>query len=315
MNSNISATIGFGIGDIADLLTPQDVVLGTASGRFSNVSDIVSRTSETLDWISGKCKSPADYLISSPAHFVVCPMLDQAKIPQAVLASKTLILTDNPKLLFAKIVNKLFVQVKEHSISLSARIDREAVIGANVHIGANCVIGKVVIGDNTVIMDNCSIFDSVKIGKNVVVKPGAQLGLGGFGFVRDENRDFVNFPQLGGLVIEDDVEIGPQSCIDKGSLSITKICRGTKIGAFVKIAHNCIIGKSCFIGAQVFIGGSVTIGDYNWIAPGVLIRDQIRIGSNSMCGLGSVVVKDISDNELWLGNPARFERSLKDLVL
>jgi UDP-3-O-[3-hydroxymyristoyl] glucosamine N-acyltransferase len=299
--------------DISIFLSNEDVVIGAKNNTFSTISDIKHRTPETLDWISNKCQSPIDYITANPANFIICPEFNISELPKALRAKKTIIITRNPKLLFARIVNALFVQHQEHSISSSAVIEAGAKIGVNVHIGNNCYIGNAVIGDNTVIMDNCTINDTVTIGNNVLLKPGAQLGLGGFGFVRDENSNFIDFPQLGSLVIEDDVEIGPNTCIDKGSLSLTKIGRGTKIGAFVKIAHNCIIGKSCFIGAQVFIGGSVTIGDYNWIAPGTLIKDQLKIGSYSTCGLGSVVVKDIADHELWLGNPARFIRRLTEI--
>jgi len=299
--------------DLERFLSEDDHVFGNKIGTFSTISDIQNRTSETLDWISNKYQSPIDYIHNSPANVILSPPIDPGELHAKVLNKKTIILSKNPKLLFARVANALFVEQKKHMISPSAVIEEDAKIGANVHIGNNCYIGKAVIGDNTVIMDNCIVQDDVTIGNNVLVKPGVQLGLGGFGFVRDENNDFVSFPQLGGLVIEEDVDIGPQTCIDKGSLSVTLIGRGTKIGAFVKIAHNVIIGQSCFIGAQSFIGGSVTIGSFSWIAPGSMLRDQIKIGSRSTCGLGSVVVKDISDNELWLGNPARFVRILTEI--
>jgi UDP-3-O-[3-hydroxymyristoyl] glucosamine N-acyltransferase len=304
----------YDLSDLVAFLSNNESVVGTGNGTFSEASDIRGRTAETLDWISAKNSSPIDYIRNSPACYIICPHLELDSIPNEILRSKTLILTTNPRLLFARIANALFVEQKDHTISSTAVIDADAKIGANVHIGNFCQIGKAQIGDNTVIMDNCIVFDNVIIGTDVLIKPGAQLGLEGFGFVRDENNRFVAFPQLGSLEIENDVEIGPNTCIDKGALSVTKIRCGTKIGAFVKIAHNCEIGESCFIGAQVFIGGSSRIGNYNWIAPGVKIRDQINIGSNSICGLGSVVVKDIGDSELWMGSPARFIEKRKAIT-
>lgn len=300
----------YSLADLRIYLSEQDVILGRGEYTFSNVSDIKGRNAETLDWLGGSSKNPLDYISNSPARYIICPMLDPQSIPADILSGKTLILTGNPRLLFAKVVNGLFVKHPSHSISNTAIISPDAKIGKNVHIGDHCNIGKVVIGDDTVIMGNCTVCDGVIIGEKVLIKPGVCLGLEGFGFVRDAEHRFVSFPQLGGLEIHDHVEIGAYTCIDKGALSTTIIGKGTKIGAMVKIAHNCIIGESCFIGAQAFMGGSSVIGDRSWIAPGVMIRDQITIGEGSFCGLGAVVVKNVGNDELWVGNPARFVRKI-----
>ena len=118
------------------------------------------------------------------------------------------------------------------------------------------------------------------------------------------NKEFEKFPHIGGVVIEDDVEIGANACIDKGTLGDTIIRKGSKLDNFVHIAHNVTIGQHTAVIAHAMIGGSTVIGNYSWIAPSVVIRDGLNIGNNVLVGLGAVVTKNIPDNETWAGIPA-----------
>lgn len=110
------------------------------------------------------------------------------------------------------------------------------------------------------------------------------------------------------MVIEDDVEIGANAIIDRGTLDSTIIGRGTKINNLCHIGHNVVMDKNCVIGVHSYAGGSSKIGDDSWLAPGAIIRDGIRIGSNVMIGMGSVVTKDIGDNCVAYGVPTRVVR-------
>ena len=145
----------------------------------------------------------------------------------------------------------------------------------------------------------------IKKGKNVVIHTGAILGSEGFGFERNENYELEKVPRIGGVIIGNDVEIGENTCISRGTINDTIIEKGTKISSLVYIGNNVKIGKHCAICGSVFIGGSVIVGDYTYIAPGAIIRDNIELGSNCFIGMGSIVVKDVKDDLVVYGNPAK----------
>jgi UDP-3-O-[3-hydroxymyristoyl] glucosamine N-acyltransferase len=147
-----------------------------------------------------------------------------------------------------------------------------AVIEPGATVGADCVIGP-----------NVTIYESVQMGDRVVVQAGAVLGAKGFGYVRGQDGKYVLFPQQGTLVIEDDVEIGASTTIDRGALGETRIGRGTKIDNQVHIAHNCSIGEDVVIAAQVGISGSCTIGD------GVVMAGQVGLGDHVIIGPGVIL--------------------------
>ncbi|MBI2446482.1 MAG: UDP-3-O-(3-hydroxymyristoyl)glucosamine N-acyltransferase, partial [Parcubacteria group bacterium] len=120
-----------------------------------------------------------------------------------------------------------------------------------------------------------------------------------------EDRKLIQFPHVGGVIIEDGVEIGANTCVDRGALGDTIIREGAKIDNLVHIAHNVIIGKNCRIICLVGIGGSVEIGDDSFIGISASIKNQKKIGKNVTVGMGAVVTKDIPDNTIVIGNPAR----------
>lgn len=155
----------------------------------------------------------------------------------------------------------------------------------------------------------------IKKGENVVIHTGAILGSEGFGFERNEHYELEKVPRIGGVVIGNDVEIGENTCISRGTINDTIVDSGTKISSLVYIGNNAKIGKYCAVCGSVFIGGSVVVGDYTYIAPGAIIRDNIEIGFNCLIGMGSIVTKSISDNMIVYGNPAKEVRKNKPIFL
>lgn len=145
----------------------------------------------------------------------------------------------------------------------------------------------------------------IVIGDRCVVGPGARIGQEGFGHVQSESGDFVLRPHTFGVVIEEDVSIGANTCIDRGSWRDTTIGAGTKIDNLVHIAHNVIIGKRCLIVAQAEVSGSVVLEDESYLAPGALVRERLVIGTRSVVGLGAVVTKDVRPRVTVAGVPAR----------
>ena len=293
------------INDIRSKVSFCGKIIGRKDNLFNKVGDKDHIEKETLDWINMTNKNPLAYLANSPALVIICPDSIEKDIPQKILDSKTILLTDNPNLLFSKIVNTFFVVNQKSAIHKTAIIDTEAVIGKNVSLGANVVIGKAKIGNNVVILPNVWIGDNVEIGNNVLIKTGASIGNPGFGFVRDKDGTLEKFPQVGNLIIEDNVEIGANTCVDKGSLSTTVIGQGTKINNLCHIAHNVITGKNVVVTGQVNISGSTIIENNAWIGPNASLRGHQIIGKNATIGAGAVVTKNVPEGETWVGNPAK----------
>ena len=176
----------------------------------------------------------------------------------------------------------------------------------NCSIGAfSYVGGNVVLGNDVTIEEHCVLKNDIRIGHNVTIRSGAKLGDPGLGSIKDDEGVFHDFPHFGDIVIGDDVTIGANSVINRGSLNTTKIARGCKLLAHVWIAHGVEIGNNCFLGTGVKVAGSARIGDYGYIAPGGIIRDGVKIGNNVTVGMGSVVTKDIPDGDTWVGVPAK----------
>ena len=258
----------------------------------------------TLDWINPIKQEKQKIAETSKAKVVIA---DKEVLFSETLKNqgKVLLIVDNPKLAIAKVGNEFFVERPTPGIHPSAIVHPDAQIGENVFIGANSVIENCIIGDDTIIDTNVHIYSTVIIGKNCSVKSGAVLGGMGFGFEKDENGNLFRFPQIGNLFIGDYVEIGANTCIDRGALSDTVIGDHCKLNNLCHIAHNNKIGKNVVITEHVVIAGSNIIEDDVWIAPNASIRGWLTIGKGATVGMGAVVVKDIPAGETWVGNPAR----------
>ena len=216
----------------------------------------------------------------------------------------------NPRLAFAKVVNKFFVSERKPWISSTATISKQATIGENVVIGHNCVIeDNVVIGKNTIINNNVIISRNTIIGENCYIKSGSIIVEEGFGFEIDEKSP-VRIPQVGRVIIHNNVEIGSLCTVARATIKDTIIFDNVKMDDHVHIAHNCIIGKNTIITAQATIAGSAMIGENCWLGPNCSIIDRVKIGNNTKIGLGAVVTKDVEDNKVVMGFQAL---SLRDL--
>jgi UDP-3-O-[3-hydroxymyristoyl] glucosamine N-acyltransferase len=219
------------------------------------------------------------------------------------------IICKNPKLIFSKLVEHFFSETKKTGIHPTAFVEQSAFVGKETFIGPFSYVGNCRIGNNVTIHGHCHIYDGVTIGDHVTIHAGTVIGSDGFGYSRDEQNAAIKFPHLGGVIIEDGVDIGANTCIDRGALGDTIIKKGAKIDNLVHIAHNAVIEENAFIIANAMIGGSTTVGKNTWIAPSVSILQQRSIGANSIIGMGSVVLTDIPPAEVWAGVPAR---KLKD---
>lgn len=182
-------------------------------------------------------------------------------------------------------------------VARGVEIGRGAVIGPNVVIGPGCTIGR-----NTVIGPNTTI-QCAHIGDRVIIHPGVRIGQDGFGLARVPDS-YRKVPQVGAVVIQDDVEIGANSCVDRGSRRDTVIGKGTKIDNMVQIAHNVVIGCNCVIAGTAAIAGSVTLEDEVTLGGGVGVRDGVTIGQGAQIAGYSAVTENVPAGGTWGGSPA-----------
>jgi UDP-3-O-[3-hydroxymyristoyl] glucosamine N-acyltransferase len=194
------------------------------------------------------------------------------------------------------------------SIGEYAVIGAGSKIGSDVVVGPHCVVGeKAIVGDGTRLWPGVTIYPGASLGSRVVIHSGARIGCDGFGYVfRDGAHNKI--PHVGRCIIGDDVEIGANTTIDRGSIDDTVIGRGTKIDNLVHIAHNVRIGEKCLLMAQVGVAGSVTIGDGAILAGQAGISGHLTIGAGARLAAQAGVFGDIPAGETWSGYPARPHR-------
>jgi len=214
----------------------------------------------------------------------------------------------------AAIVDRTADIGKNVSIGPHAVIGANTKIGDNVIIGANCTIGaRVVMGENTRIYPNTCLYDGVIIGRRVIIHSGTIIGADGFGYVKT-NGEILKVPQLGTVIIEDNVEIGANTCIDRGAFDDTVISEGTKLDNLVQIAHNVKLGKNVLIAAQTGISGSVTVGDDAMMGGQAGIVDHVRIGKNVKIAAQAGVIGNVGDGKECLGYPAREAKEMIKMI-
>lgn len=238
------------------------------------------------------------------------------------LSTRVLLVAANPYLAFARVLALYSARAYEPRgidprawISPTAEIGKEVTIHPFVYVGDRCRIGNRVslypgvyvgedssIGDESVLYPNVSIYAGTVIGKRVVLHSGVVVGSDGFAYVKD-GRINVKIPQVGKVQIEDDVEIGANTTIDRAALEKTIIRRGVKIDNLVQVAHNVVIGEDSVIVAQVGISGSVKIGKNVALGGQVGIAGHLEIGDNVMIGAQSGVPKDLPPNGAYTGTP------------
>lgn len=244
-----------------------------------------------------------------------------------VSSTKPILLARDPKLAFA-IVSRLFSRAERHEgRHASAKVHPSAVIGERTWVGANVVIEEnVCIGESSSVESNCmieagvaigcdcrvgpnvTIYSGTRLGDRVVVQAGTVLGSAGFGYVPDERGHYHLFPQIGQLIIEDDVEIGANCTVDRGALDATVIRRGAKLDNLVHVGHNVEIGENVVIAAQTGISGSSVIESGAIIGGQVGIADHVRVGAGAILGAQSGVPSNKvvrGKGVVFWGTPAR----------
>lgn len=289
---------------------------GNANIKITGVAPIDSATASELTFLSNP--KYAESLMNSKAAACILTEENAAKAPQGMV----ILTSKNPYAAYAKIATAFYPSNKNSGkISPQAFIDASAKIGegctieAGAFIAANSSIGQnsyiasgayisqgVQVGDNCTISHNVTLSHCI-IGNNVLLHPGVRIGQDGFGFAT-ENGVHIKVPQLGRVIVEDHVEIGANSCIDRGAGPDTVIGQGTKIDNLVQIGHNVKTGRGCIFVAHVGISGSTKIGDYVVLGGQVGVAGHLNIGSMVNVAAQSGVAKDIEPKAIVGGSPA-----------
>jgi UDP-3-O-[3-hydroxymyristoyl] glucosamine N-acyltransferase len=265
--------------------------------------------------------------LDAALNSVAAVVLTQTRLlPDAGKIDPRILTVSDPRYAFARAAQFLQkLSTGEADVSLppihrTAVIDTTASIGRNTHIGAHTVIGHgVEIGAQCVIHSNVTIHAQVTLGDRVVVQSGAVLGSSGFGYARDpDTGSYLLFPQQGTLAIEDDVEVGANTTIDRGALGETRIGSGTKIDNLVHIAHNCRVGRNVIIAAQTGVSGSSVIEDGAILGGQVGLGEHAHVGAGVILGGGAGVLshkKVRGEGQVFWGRPARpLKQYLRDLA-
>jgi UDP-3-O-[3-hydroxymyristoyl] glucosamine N-acyltransferase len=309
-------------------------LLGDSSITVSSVSSPQSATNDSLIFVEEAQR--LDAALQSPAAAVIVG--DFAAGNFAASALKPILISSQPRLTFARAAKLLRDPDRNRAIHPTAIVPASAEIGKNVAVGPGVILGEHVkigdestigacsaIGDNVLIGSHCridpnvTIYPGTTLGNRVVIQAGAVLGSEGFGYVRDnKTARYEQSPQIGRLIIEDDVEIGANSTIDRGALDETRIRRGAKIDNLVHIGHNCQIGEDVIIAAQTGLSGSVTIENNVIMGGQVGIGDHAHVESGVMIGgQGGILPKKVLRGKgiVFWGTPAKpVKEYLKELA-
>ncbi len=245
-------------------------------------------------------------------------------------AKKVIIRVPNARIAFAKVLPLFFPPpMFAPGVHPSAVVAASAHIDPTAHVGPLCVIGeqarigaRVVLqggdhvgtgcqlGEDTHLFPNVTVYPRSQLGRRVSIHAGTVIGSDGFGYVLDEGAHR-KVPQIGHVIIHDDVEIGANVTIDRGALGATVIGKGTKIDNLVQIAHNVVIGEHCLIVAQAGVAGSTKLGSHVTLAGQVGLAGHLKIGHGVTIAAQSGVMHDIPDGEKWFGYPAQPDRKAK----
>jgi UDP-3-O-[3-hydroxymyristoyl] glucosamine N-acyltransferase len=301
-------------------------VIGAPDQVIHGVSDIKNGAPDTITFLFNS--KHQELITQTTASAIIVS-------DSAILHDKSGIVVDNPRLAMTKVL-KIFEPPNDIGTGIhpTTVIHKSAKTGKNVSIGAFTVIGQnVEIADGTTIHNNVSIGDNVIIGTNVVIFPqvsihsrtnignnviidmGTVIGSSGYGY-ETENDVHHKIPQIGSVIIENDVDIGANCTIDRGTIGNTVIGEGTKLDNLVQIAHNVKIGKGCLMVGQVGIAGSSTIGNYCIFGGQVGVREGIIIGDRAIFVAKSGATKSLPGNKIYAGMPAREvrEKNKRDAI-
>jgi UDP-3-O-[3-hydroxymyristoyl] glucosamine N-acyltransferase len=279
---------------------PDTVISGPVAAGFSGVLPLI--------FVGMTVRDPLAALRSAQAGLAIVDRHLAAKCREVLTPGivRAVIWSDNPRLDFSRVLGRFYVPHRQEGVHSSAVVSPGAKMGERCVIGPGCVIENgVEIGHDAVLVGRVFLYSGTRLGNRVTIHAGAVIGADGFGYEKRPDGSWQKFPHLGGVVIEDDVEIGANTTIDRGTLGNTVIRRGVKIDNLVHIAHNSETGADSLVIAGAVVCGGASIGERTWVAPQACIREKAIVGSDATIGMGAVINGDAAPHSTMVGWHAR----------
>ena len=293
------------------------VLTGFATADDAKTGDLTF--AEKADYFAAAEQSAATAILAGKEFTSARKIVIQVANPRVAFARAMAIFFPEPA--FTPGIHPSAVIADTARIDSTAHIGPHCTVGERVHLGANCVLQSgnfvgddCVLGEGTNLFPNVTIYARSQLGRRVRIHASTVIGADGFGYVFDSGIQR-KVPQIGNVIIGDDVEIGSNSCVDRGALGSTIIGQGTKIDNLVQVGHNVTIGEHCILCSQVGVSGSVKVGNYCVLAGQVGLAGHLRIGNRVTVASKSGVMHDIPDGETWLGIPAQPDRQAKRMLI
>ncbi|MBE5868211.1 MAG: hypothetical protein E7293_04520 [Lachnospiraceae bacterium] len=276
---------------------------GDERTRINGFSSLTNYKEGTLTWV----KKPDSFVLDGLQLNIELVVTEK----NCGLPFKNIIEASNSKEVFFSILDYFWGGRKHVGIAPSAVIETQK-IGSNVSVGHHSYICEdVVIHDNVQIGNQVSIECPCVIGEGSIIGSGVVIGTDGFGYFQDANQIYKRVKHFGGVKIGRNVEVGANTCIDRGTIEDTCIGDNVKIDNLCHIAHNVRIGENSLVIALSLLGGSTILDKNVYVAPGCMIKNQLHLGKDAFVGMGSVVLSDVPENKVVVGVPAKILRDNK----
>jgi len=328
--THTASAVRMTVGEIAAAVGGQ--AIGPTDRAIDGLDAVRDATATQLTFIADGASAKAWREQSSSEKGAMTALVSRAIIDDGTVSAepdsrgRTLVVVDDAEQAMIDLLERFAppVPVPAEGVHPSAVVDPSATlgpgcrIGAHATIGARCRIGAgvtlqpgvqiyddVVIGDGTMVHANCVVRERCSLGRGVILHPGVMIGADGFGYrPAPDGRGLRKVPQIGTVIIEDAVEIGSGTCVDRGKFGATRIGAGTKIDNLCQIAHNCRIGRSCVMAGCAGLAGSVELGDGVMIGGGTCVTDHRTVGAGARIGGMSGVHTDVPAGASYIGTPA-----------
>lgn len=274
------------------------VFRGKAESEVARFSSLTRYKPGTFTWVKKQENIPDGF---------DCAAVALAFVSEGVTgAFPNVIETSQSKRAFFSVMEHFYGETESRpAIGQFTYLSPQVKLGKNVRIGHNCTLdGDITIGDDTVIWNGVTIVNRVTIGQRCEIKSGAVIGHDGYAYTEDASHKKTMVKHFGGVTIGNDVLIGENFCISRGTIDDTTLENGVKLDALGHVAHNCYFERDSAMAVPCSVSGSVHVGENAYIA-GDIIRNQCTVGDNAFVGLGAVVVKDVPADTTVIGNPAK----------
>ena len=277
--------------------------------QFTSIKPFGEAEAESLVFLDKPDLAKLEQFVKSPVKLILLRKTwARDNVSALNRIKKSIYLVDNPRQAVAKILDHISTEEDMVSVGIhpTAIVHPEAEIDETAGIGPYCVIGRCRVGPHSRIFAHTVIHTGVNIGSRVIIREFCVIGGHGYGIVRDENTGKLQrMPHIGGVIIEDDVELHTYVHVDQGTLSNTVIGHGTKIAHKVLIGHNVHIGCDCIITAGAVFCGKSSTGNRAWVGVGSIFKEGTKLGDDTVTGLGAVILKDVPAGMVVVGVPAK----------